>query len=154
MKELVTAVALIGAVAAAILAAAVFKTWNVEHMTMLTRSISIACLVIPALGVVVATVIVVQRVVDHHYDEREAAAAAKRAEAERRDMERLIVAARAAQGVQRLDYGQAQTEAKQLQAARLYGLLQAPPAQIEAPANPWIADNDDWDVDDHAPISL
>lgn len=79
MKDhpLILAVAVALSVALAILAAAVYRTWTGEAMMMIARSASIACLLIPALGVAIAVVIVVQRAVDHHYDAKEVEQAAR-----------------------------------------------------------------------------
>lgn len=158
MKELIIAVAVALSVALAILAAAVYHTWTGEHMTMLARSASIACLVIPAIAVAVATVIVVQRAVDHHYDAKEAEQAARLQERASATATRAVQVMQVAKHEQDLDNRQARGETEMLRAARILAGLQAP--QIAAPgdgravSNPWLLGYEDDDEDSDAPLRL
>lgn len=152
MKELTAAVALAASIALAILAAAIYHTWTEAHMTMLARSASIACLVIPAIGVVVAVVIVVQRAVDHHYDAKEAEQAARLQERANASATRAVQVLQVAKHEQDLGNRQARGETELLRAARILAGLQAP--QISAPTdggpvrNPWLLGYDEDDDDD------
>ena len=160
MKELITAVAVALSVALAILAAAVYRTWNVELMTLLTDRASIACLVIPMIAVAVAVVIAVQRAVDHHYDAKEAEQAARLQERASASATRAVQVLQVAKHEQDLDNRRARGETELLRAARILAGLQAP--QIAAPGeggpvrNPWLlgyGDDDDGE-DGRAPLRL
>ena len=159
MEKLITAVAVALSVALAILAAAVYRTWNVELMTLLTDRASIACLVIPMIAVAVAVVIVVQRAVDHHYDAKEVEQAARLQERGTRDATRAVQVLQVAKHEQDLDNRQARGETELLRAARILAGLQAPqisaPGEGRAVSNPWLLGYDDDDEgDSDAPLRL
>ena len=152
MKDLIIAVAVALSVALAILAAAVYRTWNVELMTLLTDRASITCLVIPAIAVAVATVIVVQRAVDHHYDAKEAEQAARLQERASASATRAVQVMTVAKHEQDLGNRQARGETEMLRAARILAGLQAPqiaaPGESGAVRNPWLLGYDDDDEDE------
>lgn len=160
MKDLVYGFAFALAAALIILALAVFNTWTGEMMMMITRSASLACLVLPALGIVVAVVIVVQRAVDHHYDTKEAEQNARLQERTNVSATHAVQVLQVAKHEQDLSNRQARGDTELLRAARLLASLQAP--QIGAPgdggpvSNPWLLgyDDDDDGEDNRAPLRL
>lgn len=158
MEKLIIAVAVALSIALAILAAAVYNTWTEAAMMMIARSASIACLLIPAIGVAVAVVIVAQRAVDHHYDAKEVEQAARLQERTTASATRAVQVLQVAKHEQDLDNRQARGETELLRAARILAGLQAP--QIAAPgdsgavSNPWLLGYEDDDEAGDAPLRL
>lgn len=147
MQGLGLAAALVIALALAVIAAAVYRTWNEMHMTIVTVAGSLCALSVPVIAGV-ATFLAVREKTDAT---RAARLQAESAEREKQMLAMLDMQRRIA--VVTLQEQRGQSEAYRTERNRLLlAGMQAP--QLEAPGNPWATD--EWDDDDAAftPIVL
>lgn len=141
LKGLVFAVAVALSVAAAILAAAVYRTWTPHNMEILTWSVSVACVVVPVITASVLT----WRWFDHWLDSREQTQRARDEDHARHDAARMLRDLQVLKSQAAASYAEQQSQNALLRGARIAGQLPQPTAIPPAP-HPWF-DNLEEDSD-------